>query len=812
MIFRTISTFLNDIVLICDRHHPGWNLTFLEPQMKRIKNLFSKTKNDEKDVQIAELKSLIKKKNDEDEKKLNEKEDTLFAAMKEFSKYFQISLKTFIQRMDNFYLHHEPLSPNQEAMLRRSWLLAHFGVVFSDLVHMDVLSQHLHAQNVSIPSEVPLLSISQDAFYLDPEAINNINRLISFYQVSNCGQPEANVIILWNNLFMNLLNEIQRARNIDRSGNVLLSRKKLIMESEYSFEQLKDINLPVIADLVLKGLDATDVPVCVIEYGAYPLNHYLHHKDVTKMGVMLSSILLHRYNEQNISAENLNNLEVYGILVEDFDFEFCVAKLRVNRNKLFIVDFSCGSGSYRFNIFDGQLDTSFLFRARHTEADQEANSSDFIEPSSTEISREIESQILHVPVEEASKSKIRKESMHKRTLSRSPNSVSMNILINFLVRVIEQNELVASFPHRPSGSNRKKFIMNSIFSKLIYSDRPAASINLPSKVRKARSQVVTRKEKKVIDSRPNMYIIAAKKESHFYGYEHYEITLDDNIMTFAEYMAQEQYDLDDPSLFIICQLDLIRDLVFATYNTHQSGYASLTYSKTSIFWGGNYMFGKFDTLQLLSETKAKKFSDLKREDYVNLADFVDNTYRFVSVLFSEFVPERFESEFYKVITMFDILRYSRKSEAEIVALIYEIYNEIRDALLIRDPYNRSLGHLMAAFQYDKLKTQSKGPIQIENIEELKKMSSHVIQGKTFDYSSESSEPESSESDSESESSNSESASSTYEALQSISNLELGPSSSSKIQEMHSSPSMFQRPAPAAQSASSKSKRSKNSPK
>ena len=63
--------------------------------------------------------------------------------------------------------------------------------------------------------------------------------------------------------------------------------------------------------------------------------------------------------------------------------------------------------------------------------------------------------------------------------------------------------------------------------------------------------MVSTKKETIIDSRPNIFIISAKKESHFFGYEHYRITLSDDIMTLSEVMAQERFDLNDFTSFYL---------------------------------------------------------------------------------------------------------------------------------------------------------------------------------------------------------------------------------------------------------------------
>lgn len=182
-----ISRLSINIMCLIRHRHPGRNNFFLNHQMKRIKS--------EKDEDIA-IAIAESKKHEEESKKRDEES----------------------KRRDE-----ESKKRDKESEKRNKEALDLVKKIEDDMTKkMEKEKDHLDTANLTCPinSNTSLLSISQDAFYLDPESISNINRLISFFQVSNCGQPEANMTILWNILFMNLLNDIQRARNIDQSGNV----------------------------------------------------------------------------------------------------------------------------------------------------------------------------------------------------------------------------------------------------------------------------------------------------------------------------------------------------------------------------------------------------------------------------------------------------------------------------------------------------------------------------------------------------------------------------------------------------------------
>lgn len=83
---------------------------------------------------LKEIERLKKENIELKEKSLNNLKKY---ALKNLKTRFQPSLIEFISLIHEVYVKETNLAENQAAMLRRTWLLSHFGIVFNDFQKLN---------------------------------------------------------------------------------------------------------------------------------------------------------------------------------------------------------------------------------------------------------------------------------------------------------------------------------------------------------------------------------------------------------------------------------------------------------------------------------------------------------------------------------------------------------------------------------------------------------------------------------------------------------------------------------------------------
>jgi hypothetical protein len=606
----------------------------------------------------------------------NSTDQVISDALNSFSRKSHKDLKDFRNTLNTYYEFTQmKLSFNEKSMFRRALLLSNLGIYLMDSLNMPNIAQIIHKKCHDFKIEFPI------------DKVNSIHTteafaIASFFQVSNSGEPEANIVLLWNSILLSILSKLQpKGRMLGHRSTRSLPSPKLVLESEFNFNLVPTISSSLIAGSVLKGLGESDYPVCVIEFGAYPLDHFLHHMDVTKMGVMLSALLYQRANQHRMfGSKHLQSLRVYGMLIEDMDVEFCVARIVGESADSMMVQFSCGSGNTRYHLYDGKKDTTSLIKdIKLLEFPVLSKKSEQVLPLSvSDLEKELNLESYSKMTNNMTK--IRSRAIQLRTESRIPNGTSLKVLASFIKLCIVQNAFLSNLnvinDDDDDDDDDKCYFPSELYS-LINSSKSAGSVHSPRKITKQRSAALREISTvcRILMERPSPYIANATCES---SENEIYIEFEAGVLYLDE--AFRGQFISNPGTFWMEMVRLILDLVSATYSMHQSGYASLSYSEVDIFWQFYYVFGDFVNVVERVQVDTIDFENLKSHDYVNLCEFCVKYTSFLRLFCTELFCEQFMDERMKINDLLKLISDPLKTGLSKVESAIDTFRDISYSL------------------------------------------------------------------------------------------------------------------------------------
>ena len=529
---------------------------------------------------------------DNQSKEIIEKREKLGIAsnIRESLKTLEPFLSPFIIEMrDTLHSKYNEQQPKlfkeEAAMYRRAWLLSHYGINFQDCRAIKGINTILK------PNPGANLNLNLNENNNHDERILGAKNIVSFFQVSNCGEPEQNIVILWNGIMYDLLMRLQVG---------VSHRHKVVLEGEFNFSKITSLKFPLIADSILKGLHPdNDLPICVIEFAAYPLGNFLHHKDVTKMGVMLSSLLIQRANQHFLwGTKTIGRLRVFGILVGDVEMELCVAAIETDEAGKWCINFSCGGGKWRYNLFTGKQDISEIISFGGAKALKTT-----IYKNSEAFNRIwYEEMIMSAKTSQ-------EEALLSRMRSRNPSEETLNALLEFISLVLDQHRFLID-SDLPCDLENPGPRYESSLGTLAVSARPSGPSETPKVVKTGRfeSLLETNQGSSLFKTKCQLYLFKfISNDRDHPGFK-----------SFSEH--QEDFDvfLEEPRIYFFKASTLILDLISATSLIHAEGFASLTYNKDSILFQGTHVF-----CSLLECVESSDFN-AKALDSLNLIAFASN--------------------------------------------------------------------------------------------------------------------------------------------------------------------------------------------